>query len=589
MTFLLLFAFFAGIVTVLSPCVLPVLPAILSAGLSGGKWRPLGVVCGIVFSFTFFTLTLTSIVQRLGFSVNLLRYTAILIIGFFGMVMIMPFLTDWFARLTNSVADLGSSIQSVEKSKKKGFFSGFFLGTALGLVWTPCAGPILAAISTLVATQSVTFAIILLTLSFSLGAGLPLLGIAYGGQKVIEVVPFFSRCSEGIRKLFGWIMLLTALALAFNWDIYFQQKVLDYLPNIQVENNARVQQELNKLRPPPVAFPGAGTFNAEGVFSQGSSTVDQLPQLAQAPEIVGIAGWLNSSPLSLKELYGKVVLIDFWTYSCINCIRTFPYLIRWNEVYKDKGLVIVGVHTPEFEFEKDPENVKKALERFHISYPVALDNEYKTWSAYQNAYWPAHYLIDQNGVIRQVHFGEGGYLATENAIRSLLGEGPVKGEPLLPSVLGIASKGMTPEIYLGYKRGANYAAFGQVMRDSSINYSYGEPLEDDQVGLKGLWKVEAESILSEANNSSLEVNFSAKRVYLVLGGESDLPVRVEMDGLPLPQVNWTTDMDKGGMIFVNDARKYDVVDLKGSHGRHRLTLHIPKGIKAYAFTFGIDE
>ena len=587
MLFLILFAFLAGVVTTLSPCVLPVLPAILSASLSGGQWRPLGVIIGLMFSFAFFTLALTTLVQQFGFSANFLHYTAIIMIGFFGMTLILPFLSDWFAKLTSWVGDLGQSAQLSGKSKKSGFLSGFILGTALGLVWTPCAGLILAAITTLFATHSITLFTVLMTLSYSLGAGLPLLAIAYGGKKAVSVVPFLSKYSECIRQSFGWIMLVTAVALGFNLDTAFQQKVLEYLPSIKIENSARVQEELNKLRPPPVGFPNAGGFN-NGALSDEVDGVDasHLPMLAKAPEIVGIADWINSPPLTIAELKGKVVLIDFWTYSCINCIRTFPYLIHWNDTYKDKGLVIIGVHTPEFEFEKNLDNVKKAVERFHIAYPVALDNRYKTWQAYQNSYWPAHYLIDQNGIIRQVHLGEEGYLATENAIRSLLGEAPITKEPIESH---LSNKPMTPETYLGYERGGSYANGIQIIHDKTIDYSFKQALGEDKVGINGLWNVKEEYIVSESDESSLDLNFLSGHVYLVLGGESALPISVDLDGKPLPKEYYTKDMDEQGRIFVKDARKYDVIDLQNKYGRYRLTLHIPKGIQAYAFTFGVEE
>lgn len=594
MVILLLFSFLAGVVTVLSPCVLPVLPAILSAGLSGGKLRPLGVVSGIICSFTFFTLALTGLVRQLGFSATLLRYTAILLIGFFGMVMIMPYLSDLFARITSSVADAGNAIQSAGKEKKSGFISGFLLGIALGLVWTPCAGPILAAISTLVATQSISFAIVLLTIAYSLGAGIPLLAIAYGGQRAIAGIPFLSRHSEGIRKGFGWIMLATALALAFNWDVIFQQKVLELLPNIQPENNAYVKQELEKLRPPPVGFPtknnpdslenpaAIDTFG-NPVSSDGSH---ELPKLAKAPDITGITGWINSKPLTSEELRGKAVLVDFWTYSCINCIRTFPYLLQWYESYGDKGLVILGVHTPEFEFEKDFNNVKMAVDRFHIPYPVALDNDYKTWQAFRNAYWPAHYLIDQNGIVRQVHLGEGGYAETENGIRSLLGLSPLTVES---STQTVSRMPLTPETYLGSARAASYSLKEDVVPGKSIDYSFVTPLNEDKVGLQGLWTIEEEFIRAGGSEDILEINFLAGRVYLVLGGNSTVPIRVELDGKPVPKSFYTKDMDDEGNIFVKEPRKYDMVDLKGQYGRHRLTLYIPNGIDAYAFTFGLNE
>lgn len=570
MLLLIFFAILAGLATVLSPCILPVLPAILSASTTGGKKRPFGVIAGLITSFVFFTLALTSLVHLFGFSANVLRYIAIGIIGFFGLVLLLPPLSNWFAKITNSIASFGSQIQTPPQSNSKGFWSGFIIGSALGLVWTPCAGPILAAITTLVATQNVSLDVVWLTIAYSIGAGLPLLLIAYGGHHALTTFPLLVKHTEGIRQVFGVFMILTALALAFNWDVFFQQKVLDYLPSVKLEENQWVKKQLQQLRP-------------TSPYSQQNAEDGVLPLITPAPPIEGITAWINSPPLTIEKLRGKVVLIDFWTYSCINCIRTFPYLSKWYEAYKDQNFVIIGVHTPEFEFEKDESNVKKATERFHLTYPVAMDNNYKTWQAYSNSYWPAHYLIDKNGIIREVHFGEGDYLETENAIRSLLKLAPlaIEKKEETPHLYG-----MTPETYLGYKRGLSYAPENQLKRDQTAVYSTTSTLAPNEAGLQGDWFVGPESIKSESDTATLSLNFKADRVYLVLGGMSSQPIHIDLDGQPLPSKYWTADMDDKGKILVKDARKYDILNLTGEDGRHTVTLHIPKGIEAFAFTFG---
>lgn len=575
MILLILFAILAGIATVLSPCILPVLPAILSASASGGRGRPFGVILGLITSFVFFTLALTTLVQSFGLSAILLRYIAIAVIGFFGLVLLIPTLGEKFAMLSNSLATFGANFQARARSNRSGFGSGILIGLALGLVWTPCAGPILAAITTLVATQKVTTEIIFLTIAYSVGAALPLLFIAYGGQRALSF-PSVAKHTETIRKVFGALMILTALALSLNWDVAFQQIVLDYFPSVQIENNAWVQKQLQQIR-------GASPFAIKKKAQSGA----ELPYLAPAPQLEGITAWINSPALTLDQLKGKVVLIDFWTYSCINCIRTFPYLRKLYDKYKHDNFVIIGVHTPEFEFEKDLNNVEKATKRFHITYPVALDNRYQTWQAFNNSYWPAHYLIDQNGIVRDAHFGEGGYLETENAIRQLLHLPPLGAEEMAkaPSVL----LDMTPETYLGYKRASSFISQIHMNHDQKMNYSYTDTLMPNQVGLKGEWTAKEEYILSDSNDSTLDLNFKANRVYLVLSGKSPLPIKVDLDGSPLPSSNWTVDMNETGEIVVKEARKYDIVDMKGQGGRHVLTLHIPKGIQAYAFTFGMEE
>lgn len=542
MFILLFFAFLAGLFTVLSPCILPILPAILSAGAMGGRKRPLGIILGLILSFSFFTLTLTAIIQVTHIPANVLRYAAIAMIFLFGCIMLFPSFSNWFAKKTQPLADVGQKMQIV---KSKGFIGGLVFGASLGLLWTPCAGPILATITALVATHAVSWDAVLLTVAYSIGAGIPLFLIAYGSQKIIASSRLLSKYSEVIRRIFGIIMILVALVLAFNWDMLFEQKLIQYLPQGLVENNPQLSKQLQKLR---------------------GETVLQ----GKAPELIGIVDWINSPPLTLNQLRGKVVLIDFWTYSCINCLRTIPYLKSWDETYKDKGLVIIGVHTPEFEFEKDLSNVKDAVERLGIKYPVALDNNYETWKAYHNQYWPAHYLIDQNGNIVMVHFGEGAYVETENAIRVLLNLSPLmKAEPVA------TLQPQTKETYLGLKRANSYNSQMVLIPHKEATYSYTGSLSADQIGLKGRWKVEDEYIEAIGNNSQIDLNFLGKQVYLVLAGKSTTALKVSLDGQVTRSFQVETD------------RKYDIVNT--SYGRHNLSLTVPEGIKAYVFTFGVEN
>jgi cytochrome c biogenesis protein CcdA/thiol-disulfide isomerase/thioredoxin len=553
MPILILFAFLAGVFTILSPCILPILPAILSAGTLKGKWRPLGIILGLVTSFTFFTLALTAIVHATGLSPNFLRYLAIAMIFALGIIMIFPKLSDRFARLMAPVAEVGQNLQG--SNQGSGFGGGFVFGIALGLLWTPCAGPILAAITTLVATQAVTFTTVLITLAYSIGAGIPMYLIAYGGNRVIQSSKFLSRHAEGIRQFFGALMILTALALAFQWDVALQQKIATVIPPILIEDNAFVKKQLEKLNTSNPAMPGI--------------IPDVLSDFGKAPEITGIVNWINSPPLSIMMLKGKVVLIDFWTYSCINCLRTLPYIKKWYADYKDNGLVIIGVHTPEFEFEKDPKNVAQAVMRLGIKYPVAQDNDYKTWQAYHNQYWPAHYLIDAEGNLRMVHYGEGAYVETENAIRTLLGMQTLDmKEPVSEA------KPVSPETYLGTARGHSYTQEIIIIPGKEETYTYQTPLKDDQVGLKGRWLAESERMTAESDESYLEMNFLASQVYLVLSGSSATPMEIYLDG------------KKQESIKIDGDRKYDIVST--SYGQHQLSLKVPKGVSAYAFTFGSD-
>lgn len=556
MLILLTFAFLAGIVTVLSPCILPVLPAILSSGTMKGRLRPLGIIIGLIISFTFFTLALTAIVHATGLSANFLRYLAIGVLIAFGLIMIFPALSDWFSRVTSSVAGAGLEIQ--QKSSGSGFKGGLLFGFALGLLWTPCAGPILAAITTLVATQSINLNIILLTLAYSIGAAIPMFLIAYGGSKIIQSSRFLSSHAEGIRRFFGVLMVFTGVAILLHWDMVLQQQITRAIPPILIEDNPLVKEQLDKLR-----------GGATGGFEAKQEIAGQLPSYGKSPEITGIVNWINSPPLSIMQLKGKVVLIDFWTYSCINCLRTLPYIEQWYKDYQKDGLVIIGVHTPEFEFEKDPQNVAEASSRLGVSYPVAQDNDYKTWSAFQNHYWPAHYLIDQEGKIRMIHFGEGGYVETENGIRELLGMAPIKkSEPVS------SQRPLTPETYLGYGRAQRYSDELSIARNVQARYDFAKPLVDNSVGLKGNWLIEKERIIAKGDDCEIDLRFIAKNVYLVLSGSSKTQLQVFLDDR------------KDNEFIVNGDRKYDVV--QAPYGWHNLVLKVPQGISAYAFTFG-DE
>lgn len=449
---------------------------------------------------------------------------------------------------------LGILASASSRKGGSGFWGGIIFGVALGLLWTPCAGPILAAITTLVATQAITFSAILITLFYSVGAGIPMFLIAYGGGKVIQSSRFLSQHTERIRQAFGCLMILAALAIAFHWDMTLQQKITSVLPPVLIEDNAILKKELENLH---------------GEKGKAKFVSDEFSNYGKAPEITGIVNWINSPPLSLMQLKGKVVLIDFWTYSCINCLRTLPYLKKWYSDYKDDGLVIIGVHTPEFEFEKDPKNVAAAASRLGVNYPIAQDNDYKTWVAYHNHYWPAHYLIDQEGNLRLVHFGEGKYAETENAIRSLLG----LSQQNIQEKVEI-SRPLTPETYLGFARGKSYTS-ENLFKLGTADYNYTKPLWDDEVGLKGRWKVEDERITAESDDCSIDLNFLARQVHLVLSGSSRNPIKVFLDGKMLDE------------ITLNGNREYDLVNT--SYGRHLLMVSIPKGISAYAFTFGDEE
>jgi cytochrome c biogenesis protein CcdA/thiol-disulfide isomerase/thioredoxin len=580
MIILLIFAFIAGFITILSPCILSIAPLLLATSASGTHYKPLGIITGFVTSFSFFTLATTAIVEATGISPDIFRYIALTVIILFGLTMVIPWLENKFTIMTSFIAQLGSSIEKKvtidtssnsainapsagqntgnTESKNKSlleFFTGLIIGIALGLIWTPCAGPILATITVIAATKGITLTTIAMTLSYSLGAAIPMLLISFGGTKIIQSTTAFAPYAHTIRQIFGVIIIISALAMIFHVDTFIQEKIAHLFPTLNIEKSSRLQKELNMLKKTNTSGPARRSLG-EG----------------RAPELVGIADWINSKPLTLAQLKGKVVLLDFWTYSCINCVRTLPHIMQWYKEYKDKGLEIIGVHTPEFAFEKNKQHVEDAVKRFNITYPVALDNNYQTWQTYDNHYWPAHYLINQDGMIVKTHFGEGDYVEMENAIRALLNMHPLekKGEFVAPQQI-------TPETYLGFERGDRYNPSLQIQKNKAALYQPTEQLGDDQVDLKGNWIVAEDHIHSEKDNSKIILNFIATHVYLVMQSDKPQQIMVFLDG------------KKEGTISVHEPRMYDILDLKNNYGRHTLTLQCPKDINAYVFTFGGED
>ena len=434
----ILFAFLGGILTIAAPCILPMLPIILGASVGQtDKKRPLFIVLGFILSFAAASLVLSFIVIHLGLSQNAIRDSAIIILLIFAFFMIWPtpfeLLTSRLSGIINGANQVGSS--------KKGNLGGFLLGLVLGIVWTPCAGSVLGTILTLIATQGTTGRAVVLVIAYALGAGIPMMIIAYGSQFITTKVRFLAQYSRRLQQVFGVLILLLALAMYFQYDTQIENSLTAFFPQSNLES-ALVGQNMQKEMPTPSSdqpltnnpmpiVTTTGQPNNQQSTNPKPTTNNSQPtppkmnidfkNYGAAPEFTGIYHWLNSDPLTMASLKGKVVLVDFWTYSCINCIRTLPYVTKWYDTYKDKGLVVVGVHTPEFSFEKDTGNVQTAINRFGIHYPVAQDNDYGTWQAYNNQYWPAEYLINKDGEIVHEHFGEGEYDVTENAIRELLG------------------------------------------------------------------------------------------------------------------------------------------------------------------------
>jgi cytochrome c biogenesis protein CcdA/thiol-disulfide isomerase/thioredoxin len=538
MVLAIVFAFVAGLITAVSPCVLPVLPIVFAGGAGENRRRPFAIIAGLALTFFVSILFATWILDKLGLPEDLLRKVSIGLLFLIAVILIVPKVGEWIERPLSRLSrrpagDLGG---------------GFVLGCALGFVFVPCAGVALAYVTTSAASGEFGLKTFLVAIAYILGFSAVLLAIALGGQAVSRR---FRSGMERFRIAFGAVIAAVALALVFHLD--------DHLANVN--------------------WPGSDLLGKRGdLFHRGENVVEDktpvasagsdLPDYGPAPNFAAIDGWVNSKPLTMQGLRGKVVLIDFWTYSCINCLRTLPHLEAWDRMYRRQGLVIVGVHTPEFAFEHVPSNVRSAVKRLGVRYPVAIDNEYGTWNVYGNQYWPAEYLIDRNGHLRRAHFGEGDYDGSEEAIRTLLGEQPAS--PASNRLRDLTPTGfLTPETYLGYERIDRFTG-SKLYPDKEATYTLAPALGKDDFAYGGRWTVRAQRIVA-GKGARLQLRYYARKVYLVLGGRGT--VHVLVDGKP------------HGVVRVTSDRLYTLVD-RSSIDEATLELRFSPGVSAYAFTFG---
>jgi cytochrome c biogenesis protein CcdA/thiol-disulfide isomerase/thioredoxin len=539
---LLIFALLAGAGTAVSPCVLPVLPALLSAGATGGRRRPLGIVLGLALTFTLTVALLAKVVSGVGLGDSALRDIAIAVLLVFGIALAVPALAARIEAPLSRLARFGP------KDAGDGFGSGLAVGAALGFVYTPCAGPILAAVISVGATTGTTLRTFAVALAYAIGSAVVLLILMAGGRRLIPR-------TLNVQRARGATLVLTAGAMVARLDVRAEKASAEHAPNANLaaglEDSHAVGKRLNTLRP-------------KARFAEPATTAgprSKLPVLGTAPDFTGTQRWFNSQPLSLAKLRGRVVLIDFWTYTCINCIRTLPYLKAWDARYRKAGLTIVGVHSPEFSFEKEAGNVQNAIRSFGIRYPVVQDNNLATWQAWGNQYWPAEYLVDAQGRVRHVHFGEGEYRQSEDAIRSLLAERDGRlGKMAAPHDPFTISAQATPETYLGSARAERWAP-----RDTPP-----DKLALSHFALGGNWRVTPEAATA-GQGATLGAHVLARHVYLVLGGRGD--VQVEVDGHHTKTVH------------VTGQRLYTLADFSRA-GDHVLRLTVAPGISGFAFTFG---
>jgi cytochrome c biogenesis protein CcdA/thiol-disulfide isomerase/thioredoxin len=587
---LVLFAFVAGAGTALTPCVLPVLPALLASAGSGGRRRPLGVIAGLTATFTIAIVALASLVDGVGLPDGTVRTLAVLVLLAFGLSLLVPPVAARIEAPLSRLARFGP------RGRGEGFWSGLLVGAGLGFVYAPCAGPILAAVISVSATQGTSGELVAVALGYAAGSALVLLLIAYGGRRLLDRLRAAGR-GPVVQRALGAVMVATAVAVASDLDVRFQTAIADDLPAVLtnptrgLERTDAVEERLAELRGNPgfeeTARAGAG-LSARLEGDAAAEREAGLPVLGRAPDFTGNDRWFNTpadAPLSLADLRGRVVLIDFWTYTCINCIRTLPYLRAWDGRYRERGLTIVGVHTPEFTFEREADNVQAAISDNRLRYPVAQDNEFATWSAWGNQYWPAKYLIDARGRVRYAHFGEGSYEETEAAIRALLAEAGADrlGEPARARVETASPELETPETYLGYERAERFV--GGPLRPGAESYPAVKELPPVHFALAGSWFVSRESATA-LRDARLEARVTARKVFLVLSSRGGRPREVEvlLDGRLIGAFEAGEDV-ASGRVTVREERLYRLVSLPNVQDR-RLTLRMPRGVTGYAFTFG---
>jgi cytochrome c biogenesis protein CcdA/thiol-disulfide isomerase/thioredoxin len=541
---LLPIAFGAGIVTAVSPCVFPVLPILFAGGGTGGRRKPYAIIAGLVASFATFTLVATWLLEQLNLPQDFLRDLSIALLLLVAVTLIFPrvgvVVERPFAALSRRApgSDLGG---------------GFLLGASLGLVFVPCGGPVIGAISANAARLELGWKTVAITVAYALGAAIPMLAVAALGQRATQKLRVNA---QGLRTALGVVMAAAALAIALDADRKLQTWFPDYTHALQgAERSAVARDELSQLQ-----HRGASRFQA----SSGGS----LPDYGPAPPLTGISEWLHTRPLTVQQLRGKVVLVDFWTYSCINCLRTLPHLEAWDRRYRKAGLVIVGVHTPEFAFEHVVSNVREASRKLGVRYPVAIDNDYDTWDAYQNDAWPAEYLIDRRGHVREIKKGEGRYDETERSIRTLLGE---SGTAELAMVRDRTPQHLTtPESYLGWARLDRYVG-SPITPGRQVPYRFPREIPLNDLAYAGSWKVGQQRIVA-GPGARLRLHFLAQNVYLVLSGHGRLQVIV--GGRPVKTIR------VGGLSRLYTLLRYP------SLSEGALELRFTPGIAAYAFTFG---
>ncbi|MGY2316769.1 cytochrome c biogenesis protein DipZ [Pseudomonas sp. D8002] len=583
---LLVLAYLGGVLTIVSPCILPVLPFVFARTGQPFLRSGLPLLLGMAMTFAL-VASLAAVGGGWVVQVNQYgRWLALLFVALFGLTLLLPSLSE---RLTRPLVAAGSRLSEAagaDSRPRPG--ASFLIGVATGLLWAPCAGPILGLVLTGAALQGASIGTTLLLLAYAAGAATSLALALLVGGKVFGFMKRSLGAGEWLRRGLGALMLAGVAAIALGLDT-------GILARLSTASTGGLEQSLvEKLSAKPEQKSGA--MMAGGAMMAANHS-DTLPVEGQLPPLDGAVQWLNSEPLTAEALKGKVVLVDFWTYSCINCLRTLPYVKAWAEKYRDQGLVVIGVHAPEFAFERDVNNVTKAMKDLGITYPVAIDNNYKIWRAFNNQYWPAHYFADAKGQIRYHHFGEGDYAESERVIQQLLREAgatKVAGGLIEADAKGIQAapdmnEVQSPETYLGFQRAENFVTTGTLGTDKVVNYPAAGNLALNNWTLEGQWNVGGQQATLAAANGKIVYRFHARDLHLVLGpGADGKPVRfkVSIDG-QAPGDAHGTDVAPDGSGTVTEQRLYQLVRQPGAVKDRTFTIEfLDPQVAAYAFTFG---
>ncbi|MCR4302888.1 MAG: cytochrome c biogenesis protein DipZ [Gallionella sp.] len=564
---ILLLAYIGGVLTIFSPCVLPVLPFIFARSDQSFRRSGLPILIGMAVTFAVLaSLATVSGAWLVGIN-QYGRYAAMLLLLLMGLALIFPALSE---RMMRPFVALGGRLQH-RADRQASIKGSLLLGVAVGFLWAPCAGPILGLVLAGAALSGANLYSAFLLLAFAAGAASSLAVALLAGGRVFGLMKRGLGAEEWLRRGLGVAILAGVVAIALGWDTRF-------LANFSFLSTANTEQQL--------------IAQLAGKPKDSSSENSRM-----ALPFTGATLWLNSPPLNIEMLRGKVVLVDFWTYSCINCLRNLPYLKAWNEKYRGQGLVIIGVHSPEFAFEKDRRNVEQAIRDLGITYPVAMDNLFAVWNAYKNQYWPAHYLIDANGKIRHQHFGEGAYQETEQMIQTLLKEAHQGVLAMNDELVQVAGSGATaaaadiersPETYLGYARQENLVSPEAIKQDVAAQYSAPRALKPNQWALSGKWLVSSESAAVQTSGSAISYRFQGRDLHLVLGSRNGKPVRfkVTLDGA-VPGEDHGADIDAQGNGVIREQRLYQLIRQSGKITVHTFRIEfLDSDAEAFAFTFG---